>query len=195
MPREPQSDTRLRTCIRSSSKSSSSILRDIQRASCNCMFPSGYTLSLVQSRRTTGTMNSTGTTERRAHSVQRDTYDHWSFRESFARWKLAAASLPGARGVTSITSRSNWQARIHFHALLGHARQAKTPNNQIPCRQQTHVASSTSMRLLGPPPRRVVVTAHPLGTDRHYRDAGLFPLNRVTLGKSVAQNLKTTWPP
>ena len=58
---------------------------------------SGSTKS--QSRRATGTKTSTGTTERRAHFAQRDTYDHWSFRESFARWKFAAASLPrGERG-------------------------------------------------------------------------------------------------
>ena len=111
-PRELQSDTRLGTCIPSSSKSSWQLLRNIQRASCNCMFPSDYTPSLGQSRRTTGTKTSTGTTERCAHFVPRDTNDRWSFRESLAPWRFAAASSPGARGVTSITSRSNWQAAI-----------------------------------------------------------------------------------
>jgi hypothetical protein len=60
------------------------------------MFPSGYILSLVQSRRTTGRKGSTATTERCAHFAQRDTNDHWIFRESFARWKFAAASSRGA---------------------------------------------------------------------------------------------------
>ena len=107
-PRELQSDTRLGTCIPSSSKSSWQLLRNIQRASCNCMFPSDYTPSLGQSRRTTGTT----------------TFDLRRFKKVGPN---AVHLMVQSAYVLESNKPSPGGGRIHFHALLGHALRGTIP--------------------------------------------------------------------